>query len=324
MNLLLTGATGFFGKALVPYLLSAPPLLGADCKLTLLSRNRQRFLDQYPHYQSLPKLTIHQGDILDCDSLPDAQSFTHIIHAAADSTHGPSLSPLQRFEQIVTGTRNLLDYATSHGTQRFLYISSGAVYGRQPGDLIGLPEDWLGSPELDNPAHAYGLGKRAAEHLCHLYREVYQLEVVIARCFAFVGPDLPLDVHFAIGNFIRDALEHEAITVGSDGTAVRSYLDQSDLAVWLTTMLLHGDVSATYNVGSDHAVSIAELAQLISDLISPGKPVHILGAPQPNGSRSRYVPDITKARQSLGLNVGIPLADAILRTAAAHRTTAEH
>jgi dTDP-glucose 4,6-dehydratase len=297
------------------------PLLGAGFGLTLLTRNRQRFLNHYPQYEDLPNLSIHQGDILTPDSLPEAQTFTHIIHAAADSTHGPALSPLQRFDQIVVGTRNMLDYAVSHGTKRFLYISSGAVYGRQPADLTGLPEDWSGSPELDNPAQAYGLGKRAAEHLCHLYRAVHQLEVVIARCFAFVGPDLPLDVHFAIGNFIQDALANDVITVGSDGTAVRSYLEQSDLAIWLTTMLIHGEAGATYNVGSDHAVSIAELAHLIADLIAPGKAVHILGSPQASGSRSRYVPDISKARQNLGLNVNVCLANAIQKTAAAHRAS---
>jgi len=74
---------------------------------------------------------------------------------------------------------------------------------------------------------------------------------VVARCFAFVGADLPLNVHFAIGNFIRDALTADALTVSGDGTPLRTYLDQSDLAHWLFTMLERGRSGEDYNVSSD-------------------------------------------------------------------------
>ena len=162
-----------------------------------------------------------------------ANCFTHVLHAAADSTLGPQRSPLQRYDQIVDGTRNLLDFAVACGVQRFLLTSSGGVYGPQPEDMAKIPEDWLGMPDPLNPANAYGVGKRAAEHLCALYHATHGIDTVIARCFAFVGEDLPLDVHFAIGNFIRDALWAEEIIVGGDGTPLRSYLDQRDLAQWL-------------------------------------------------------------------------------------------
>lgn len=316
MNILLTGGTGFFGKALIPYLLSTFSATGTT--LTVLSRNPDSFLSRNPQFQNQERLRIHEGDILRIDSLPRSDSFSHIIHAATDSTFGPSLTPQERFDQIVIGTRNLLDFAVSNRAQRFLYVSSGAIYGPQPEDLQGFPEDWIGSPDLSNPANAYGVGKLAAEHLCHIYRSMYELEVVIARCFAFVGPDLPLDVHFAIGNFIRDALFGKAIRVSGDGTAVRSYLHQDDLAHWLTTILTDGRNGETYNVGSDEAVSIGELANLVRDLVAPEKPVIIeMGTPL-SSKRNRYVPDISKAGKELLLSVDVHLSQAILSTAAAH------
>lgn len=317
MNIFLTGGTGFFGKALVPYLLAKFASTGST--LTVLSRNPESFLRRNPQFQNQPGLRFHEGDILRIDSLPQSEAFSHVIHAATDSTFGPSLTPLERFEQIVSGTRNLLDFAVSNRSRRFLYVSSGAIYGPQPEDLQGFPEDWIGSPVLSNPANTYGVGKLAAEHLCHIYRSMYELEVVIARCFAFVGPGLPLDVHFAIGNFIRDALFEEAITVSGDGTAVRSYMEEDDLTHWLTTMLTDGRNGEAYNVGSDEAVTIRELAHLVRDLLSPDKPVHIQSSTPLSSNRSRYVPDIRKARQELLLNVGVPLSQAILNTAAAHR-----
>ncbi len=155
--------------------------------------------------------------------------------------------------------------------------------------------------------------------MCALYQEAFGIEVVIARCFAFVGRDLPLNVHFAIGNFIRDALSRDAIEVAGDGSPLRTYLDQDDLADWLLTLLRRGRPGEAYNVGSDEVVSIAALAHLVRDLLAPDKPVRILGQQQETQGRNRYIPDIRKAERELGLRVTIPLAEAIRRTGAAHR-----
>jgi dTDP-glucose 4,6-dehydratase len=185
-----------------------------------------------------------------------------------------------------------------------------------------LAEDWPGSPDVLAPDNAYALAKRAAEHLCMLYQQSYGIEVVIARCFAFVGRDLPLDVHFAIGNFIRDALGGESIRVSGDGTPIRTFLDQEDLAHWLLTMLERGKNGEAYNVGSDEIITIGALAHLVRDLLAPGKRVHVLGESGGSRGRNRYVPDVTKAREGLGLTVRIPLAEAIRRAAAPRRAEA--
>jgi len=132
-------------------------------------------------------------------------------------------------------------------------------------------------------------------------------------------PDLPLDAHFAIGNFVRDALWGEEIVVKGDGSPLRTYLDQNDLADWLMTLLEKGRPGEAYNVGSDEVISIADLAYLVRDLIAPEKPVRILGKPDPAQARNRYVPDIRKARGELGLGVTISLAESISSTAGAHR-----
>lgn len=317
MKLLLTGGTGFFGRALLRHWLKINQEDASSVlNITVLTRSPETFCTAYPEFKNLPWLHFHSGDILHSNTLPHKQYFTHILHAAADSTTGPELSPLQRYEQIVTGTRNLLDFALDCGAKRFLLTSSGAVYGIQPQGMVGVPESYNGIPDPLNPKNAYGLAKRTAEHLCALYQNAYGLETVIARCFAFVGRDLPLDVHFAVGNFIRDALWRDAIIVAGDGSPVRSYLDQCDLAAWLLVLLEKGQSAQAYNVGSDEAITIRDLAYLVRDTLAPDKPVHIQReSAADNAHRNRYVPDVSKIRNELGVQIQIPLTDAIRATA---------
>lgn len=307
---LVTGGTGFFGRSLLRHWLAQSTRGRSIPQVAVLSRDPAGFLNRYPEFADLPWLSFHAGDVLIPESLPRA-AFTHVVHAATDSALGPRIAPLDLFRTIVDGTRNLLDLAVVTGARRFLLTSSGAVYGPQPPELPALPEEWPGSPALGSPANAYGLGKRAAEHLCALYLHAHDIETVIARCFAFVGPDLPLDVHFAIGNFIRDALRGTEIVIAGDGTPVRSYLDQRDLAQWLLTILEKGVAGRAYNVGSDLAVTIEELAYLVRDAIEPDLPVRKLGNSSGNAARNRYLPDISRARNELALDVTVPLTDAI-------------
>jgi dTDP-glucose 4,6-dehydratase len=319
---LLTGGTGFVGRALLRAWLAAVSAGRAVPEVTVLTRSSRAFLERFPEFADLWWLRFHIGDVCAPESLPTGQSFSHILHMAADSTMGPQLTPLQRFGQIVYGTRNLLELGAATGVSRFVLTSSGAIYGPQPASVDRLAEDWPGSPDVLAPGNAYALAKRAAEHLCMLYQQSCGIEVVIARCFAFVGRDLPLDVHFAIGNFIRDALGSESIRVSGDGTPIRTYLDQEDLAHWLLTMLERGQNGEAYNVGSDEIITIGALAHLVRDLLAPGKRVDVLGGGGGSQGRNRYVPDITKAREGLGLTVRIPLAEAIRRAAAPHRAEA--
>ncbi len=280
----------------------------------VLSRKPSAFLDQYTEFSDLGWLTFFQGDVLSRDTLPWDESFTHIIHAATESTKGPLISPLSLFQQIVDGTRNILDLAVKTSAMRFLLTSSGAIYGPQATKLSALSEDYPGSPDMTKASSAYGLGKRAAEHLCTLYQNSYALEPVIARCFAFVGPDLPMQAHYAIGNFIHAAMHDSCILVKGDGFPVRSYMYQEDLAGWLIRILENGRAGEAYNVGSDQAITIKDLALLSRDLIAPGKPVHILNNQTHSLERSFYVPNIKKARDQLALQVSVPLNEAILRT----------
>src|SRR5208337_111237 len=159
---------------------------------------------------------------------------------------------------------------------------------------------------------AYAEGKRSAELLCALAASP-RLATTVARCFAFAGPYMQLDAHFAIGNFIGDRLHDRPIRVLGDGSPVRSYLYASDLMVWLWTILFRGENCRAYNVGSERAVSMAELAAAVAQTASPHVEVEIRG--QPTGlPPQRYVPSTERARQELGLQERVSLHAAISKT----------
>jgi dTDP-glucose 4,6-dehydratase len=316
MQLFLTGGTGFFGKAILRKLLILAgnyPSQRPD-RVVVLSRNPEIFLTAYPEFVGHDWLFFHKGDVEKQASLPMHESFTHVIHAAADSTNVPNMTHLKRYDQIVNGTRNMLDFSLRVGAKRFLLTSSGAVYGRQPENISQMFEDYCGMPNPVTPENSYGIAKRQAEHLCALYCHHHHLNIVIARCFAFVGPDLPMNAHFAIGNFIRDALFGDSIIVSGDGSPVRSYLYQDDLVSWLFCILEKGRVGDVYNVGSDQAFTIKSLAELVRDVVAPGKSILVGESKRDNANRNLYIPDITKAKQELGLRIETPLVDALRKT----------
>jgi dTDP-glucose 4,6-dehydratase len=309
----ITGGTGFFGKWLLRQFAEHIENHGIRCEVKVLSRSPEAFLHACPEYAGRSWLSFVQGDILDFP-FPTGR-FTHVIHAATETNQAANRDSVKLFDQIVMGTRRALDFSVAASAQRFLFTSSGAVYGPQPSDMIRMPETHLGAPDTVDAGSTYGQAKRAAEQLCALYHQRHGLQATIARCFAFVGEYLPLNAHFAIGNFIHDALFSESIRVKGDGQPIRSYMHGEDLAVWLLTLLTKGRPACSYNVGSDAPITMADLATLAGMLLAPKKPIVIERARPDYAARSRYVPDISRARSELGLKVGIALEEAIMRTA---------
>ena len=311
-HLLITGGTGFVGKWLLASLLHADRALGLGLRVTVLTRDAARFTKQHPALALAAPVRLLQADVRNF-VLPAAQHISHVIHAATDVVAPHSLA--ETFDTCVRGTQQVLQQAQRVGAQRLLLLSSGAVYGATPPGLQCLAEDHGGAPDCLQPASAYGEGKRAAELLCALAAASHGLQIPVARCFAFVGPHLPLDKHFAIGNFIGAALQGEPLLIQGDGTPLRSYLHAADLALWLWTLLLKGQSGTAYNVGGDEAVSIAALAQRVCAVLGSSSRVEVAKSAVPGASVQRYLPDIGRVTQQFGLRPHITLDQAILRTA---------
>lgn len=310
-RLFVTGGTGFVGRWLLESLFSADEKLGLGVRVVALTRSPERFRRAAPGLARRHGLEVVAGDVRTLDPL--RAEFAYVIHAAAETSAAANREdPLLTIDSIVTGTRRALELARQAHARSFLLTSSGAVYGPQPRDVPRVTEDHRGGPDPLGPLAAYAEGKRLAEQLCAAYQRSHGVATKIARCFAFVGPYLPLDAHFAVGNFIRDGLSGGPIRITGDGTPRRSYLHAADLAVWLWTILLRGLPARAYNVGSEDDLSIADLARKVADRF--GVAVTQARAADPRRSAERYVPSTDRARAELGLRTVIDLDDALDRT----------
>jgi dTDP-glucose 4,6-dehydratase len=299
--------------------------LGLEAKMLVLSRNPEAFAAKAPHLYKNPAISFVKGDVRTFTAAEvhsqlrstQPRKFKFVIHAATEaSAKLNEEDPLLMIDTIVAGTRATLNFAVESAAQRFLLTSSGAVYGPQPKEMTHIAEDYAGAPDCSDPNAAYGEGKRLAELLCACFHKQHGLETLIARCFAFVGPFLPLDAHFAIGNFIRDSLGGGPIQVSGDGTPYRSYLYSADAAIWLWTILLKASPNRPFNVGSEDARTIQALAEVVAEVCGVGK-VAIKKKADPNIPPSRYIPSCQRAHEELGLRQHIDLVDAIRRTVAA-------
>jgi dTDP-glucose 4,6-dehydratase len=320
VHLFVTGGTGFFGRWMLESLLHADREFDLGARVTLLTRDARRAAALASVLVADPAVKLLEGDVNALESITG--DFTDILHMAAETSYPPGgVSSGDAFRSGALGALGVLGLARRCGVRRLLLTSSGAVYGGQPADCARLTEDARLAPPTDDPLSGYGQGKRAAEFLCASAADEWGLQATIARCFAFVGPLLPLDANYAIGNFIADALWNPVIDVRSDGAARRSYLYAADLAVWLWTILVHGAPGRPYNVGSPDDLSIGELAHEVGATLAPDKAVRIALEPRPGVPPPRYVPDTTRAQDELGLRVSVALREGIERTAMWHGWT---
>lgn len=307
----LTGGTGYIGKWLLEFFCYANNAAGLDIKSTVLSRRPQNFREAAPRLASNPAITLIAGDVRDFP-FPEGH-FSHAIHAATDVI--AQSPPLENFDTIVTGTRRFLDFCRMRQISNALLLSSGAVYGPISTSIAPVPESHNGAPDPSRANSAYGIGKLASEWMGCAYAADSGMQLKVARIFAQVGPHLALDKQFAVGNFIGNALRNEPFLIKGDGTAYRSYMHAVDLVTWLLRILLQGRTCHPYNVGSDQAITIRDLARQVAAAADIAMPAYeLLGVPDPQKQPECYVPDISRARSELNLEITVPLDEALRRT----------
>ena len=312
--ILITGGTGFVGTWLAELIAFLNDSLNFNTQLILLSNRANNFSTKAPHLAVRSDITLIERDIRSVVDIPSEVGW--IIHACGNPDNRLHASdPLRTINVIVKGTETILEAATRlPDFKKFLNVSSGLIYGSQPWELEAIPESFMGSLCCDSISSAYAEAKRMGETLCAVYRNQHRLPIVNVRPFAFVGPYQLLDKPWAINNFIRDGLLGGPIRILGDGETVRSYMYPSDMAWWLLRILAQGTVGTSYNVGSPHGVTLQKLSEKIAGHLTVRPEILSRLSSDKSIHRSKFVPDVNLAKNTLGLNINVDLDTAIKRT----------
>lgn len=292
-SILLSGGTGFIGKNIIKYLIKNNVLLA---KLTIITRNVQKFKKNYPELACLNYIDYIESDICHLNYIGD--KYDYVIHGA--TTVGEAMDSLSLVHDIINGTENILNFAIKSGAKSVINLSSGAVYGKYDME-IGIKESQISCQLADNINSTYGTAKLMAEHMSYLYASKYKIKVSTLRIFALGGDYLDGE-HYALNSFIKAAINKQDIVVNAGSKQYRSYLSIDDMIEWLLYIMVYSanrdNLYDTYNIGSDTPISFPDLAKLVKLVLSSD--INISCPNINDGPIMYYVPNIDKVK-SLGL-----------------------
>jgi len=297
-SLLIIGGTGFFGKSILDYFTNYNFL--KINKIIIFSRKSQNIQINKILKKKIKIIKV-SGNILNIKKIPRAD---YIIYAAI----------LKNYSQDLKGVKNYSNLALKyHSSSKILFVSSGAIYGVQKSKIKEFKENYLDKYKKINFKNGY---KKKYSNIKskseNLFKELGNkgLKVSIARCFSFVGPDLPLNTNYVIGNIINNILRNENIIIKANYKIMRSYMYSDDLVKWLFKILDHSNnLCPIFNVGSDNKVSIHKIANVLAKKYN----LKVLSPKISSKKIDNYIPNINKAKKELGLKLSYNSQSAILK-----------
>ena len=265
-TIMISGATGMLGKCLIDFLMLRNAMENAKIQIIALSRNEVRAKERFADYWDSELFQYISCDVN--KSIPECGQVDYIIHAASN-THPLQYSQdsIGTITSNVIGTKNLLDYAVTHGTQRFCFVSSVEIYGENRGDVEKFDEKYLGYIDCNTLRAGYPESKRLGETLCNAYRQTYGLDFVITRLSRVYGPTMLSSDSKAISQFIRKAAEGEDIVLKSEGNQKYSYTFVTDAVAGILYCLLLGESGEAYNAADEKSdISLKDLAEYLAQI----------------------------------------------------------
>jgi nucleoside-diphosphate-sugar epimerase len=314
-KILITGGTGFIGKWICEMVSFLNTNFDFNTHLYLIGRDVESFSNDAPHLAKKTFISLIEQDVKNLHDLPNDVNW--VIHAAASPDSRVHVSqPLKTIETIYRGTNLVLDYCFRlPQLNKIVHLSSNQVYGKIEGEKL-IREDMCGGMESTKFSNIYGEAKRISESICSVYRNQNSLPIVVCRPFSFIGPYQHLDKPWAINNFIRDGLLGGPIRILGNGKIIRSYLYGSDLAYWLLTVLVKGEIGEIYNIGSSESVTLNELSKRIKSFVSSNIEISYKSSKDEYHTSLSTIPDLSKIKSKLKVQEKFSLDESIFQTIA--------
>jgi len=303
-SLLIVGGSGFFGKSILKYLSINKSLNININKIFILSRGKLKLAIYNKKLKKKFKIIKINSDILKIKKLPRVD---YVIYAAI----------LKNYKNDNKAVNKYLDLAKKyHLKSKILYISSGAIYGKQPNSIVGFKENYF---QFNNKINFQKSYKKEYSKIKLKNEKLFQKfgkiggKVSIARCFSFVGEYLPMNTHYVLGNLIKSILNNKDIVINADYPVIRSYMHEEDLVRWLLRILNYSNKDCPiYNVGSDDSIFVHKVARLLAKKYNSGLHSHNIKISK--DTFDKYIPNISKAKKELKLTNNYSSLNAIIKT----------
>ncbi|OOM80321.1 NAD-dependent epimerase/dehydratase family protein [Clostridium sp. BL-8] len=267
--IMVSGANGMIGSFLIDVLMYRNKEYCDNCSIVALGRDMDKAKDRFGYCWNDDKFSFIVQDINKHFKNENLEDIDFIIHAASN-THPVAYAtdPIGTVTTNIIGTYNLLKFASTHRTERFIFTSSVEVYGENRGDVERFTEDYCGYIDCNTLRAGYSESKRAGEALCQAFIKQHELDIVISRLSRTYGPTMLKSDTKAISQFIKKGIAKEDIVLKSEGTQFYSYSYVADAVSGILAALFNGKRGEAYNIsdkGSD--ISLCDLAQLIADYV---------------------------------------------------------
>jgi len=263
-SILITGATGLIGSFISDVIFYANENYDANIDVYILARSEERLRTRFSSHVSDSRCHIIIQDV----TIPinNNYKYDYIVHAAGDGyPEAFRVRPVETMTPALLGTYHLLENARINEAGRFLYISSGEVYGKVIGEAHAFLEDECGNIDSMNARSCYPLAKRAAESLCASFHEEYGVDTVVARLGHTYGPGSATNDNRATAQFINSALAGNDIVLYSEGKQLRSYTYVADTVSAILTIMINGTPSTAYNVANSKSrITISDFANILA------------------------------------------------------------
>jgi len=321
-TILITGGNGLLPSYLVRALLLANRVYQLGLKVTCIIRSRQSDLFRLAPWLNENALQLVYGEV-ESYSLEQLTPHSIVIHAASGAT--PTVyqtNPVGIILPNTVGTARLCDQACDWQSQRFLFFSTGEVYGVNSSPCF-METDY-GFVDPCALRSCYAESKRCGEATCVAYSHQYGLHAVIARIFHTYGPQMKLNDGRVFADFVRDSLEGRHIKLSSSGEALRCFCYLSDATSAFLHLIVSGETAQAYNLSNpDTEISIRDLASLLAGLSNPPLEVYFgnnqdLKPGYLPSQVPRSLPSIAKV-QALGWQPVIGLEDGFKRTLSSYQ-----
>lgn len=262
---LVTGASGLIGSAIVDVLIWLNRKYTLNMKIYAAGRNEERVVRRFSKWKKSSDYFFYRYDAM--LSLEESPVTDFIVHGASNANPGLYASePVETMLANFIGIKNLLELLRREKYGRLLYISSSEIYGKKKSNSP-YSEDDYGYVDILNPRACYPSSKRSAETLCAAYKKEYGVDFVTVRPGHVYGPTMVESDNRAASQFFRNAKQGKDIVMKSAGMQLRSYSYVLDCVDAILTALLNGGSGEAYNISNPNSIiTIRELAECIAEI----------------------------------------------------------